>query len=141
MLQTNSYKLLLTFLTVPVVSPSSLHMGRLKVIAPLPSIPVFHVGYGYSPLSHFRLQASLERCTCWLLTRSSCSCSRGMYFHLIYSHPQLYGYVFILKNKGKERENSYQKLKRSPEERDTQTHRNVFKIFQWSQMSFSIRRE
>jgi hypothetical protein len=32
-------------------------------------------------------------------------------------------------NKGKERENSYQKLKRSPEERHTQTHGNLFEIF------------
>ena len=30
---------------------------------------------------------------------------------------------------GKERENSYQKLKRSPEERHMQTHGNLVKIF------------
>ena len=30
---------------------------------------------------------------------------------------------------GKERENSYRKLKRSPEERHTQTHGNLFEIF------------
>jgi hypothetical protein len=30
----------------------------------------------------------------------------------------------ITHNKGKEREKSYRKLKRSPEERHTQTHRN-----------------
>ena len=43
--------------------------------------------------------------------------------------------------KGKERENSYKKLKRSPEERHTQTHGNLFEIFRWSQTSFSVRRE
>ena len=43
--------------------------------------------------------------------------------------------------KGEERENSYQKLKRSPWERHTQTHGNLIKIFRWPQLSFSIRRE
>ena len=32
-------------------------------------------------------------------------------------------------------------MKRSLEKRHTQTHRNLFKIFQWSQKSFSIRRK
>ena len=32
----------------------------------------------------------------------------------------------ILQNKGKERENSYQKLKKSLEERHIQTHENLF---------------
>ena len=30
---------------------------------------------------------------------------------------------------GKERENSYRKMKRSPEERFTQTYRNLFEIY------------
>ena len=47
----------------------------------------------------------------------------------------------LKKNKGNERENSYQKLKRYPEERHTQTHGNLYKIFWWSQTSFSIRIE
>ena len=42
---------------------------------------------------------------------------------------------------GKERENSYRKMKRSLKERHTQTHENLFDIFQRSQMSFSIRSE
>ena len=37
--------------------------------------------------------------------------------------------VRITQNKGKERENSYQKLKRSPMERHTQTHGNLIEIF------------
>ena len=37
---------------------------------------------------------------------------------------------------GKERENSYWKMKRSPEERPIETHGNLFDIFWWSQMSF-----
>ena len=40
-----------------------------------------------------------------------------------------------------ERENSYQKLKRFPEQRHTQTHGNLFKIFLQSQMSFSMLRK
>ena len=48
----------------------------------------------------------------------------------------------ITQKMGKERENSYQKMKRSPEERHTQTHgNNLFDIFRLSQKSFSIRRE
>ena len=43
--------------------------------------------------------------------------------------------VEIRQNKGKERENSYQKLKRSPEERHIQAHGNLFEIFQRSQTS------
>jgi hypothetical protein len=35
----------------------------------------------------------------------------------------------ISQNKGKEKENSYRKFNRSPEERHTQTHGNLFKIF------------
>ena len=42
---------------------------------------------------------------------------------------------------GKERKNSYRKMKRSLEERHTQIHGNLFEIFQRLQMSFSIRRE
>ena len=34
-----------------------------------------------------------------------------------------------IQNKGKERENSYQKLKRSPMERHTKTHGNLYEIF------------
>ena len=49
--------------------------------------------------------------------------------------------VRITQYMGNERENSYRKLKRSPEERHTQTHGNLFKIFRQSQMSFSIRRQ
>ena len=37
--------------------------------------------------------------------------------------------VRITQNMGKEWENSYRKLKRSPEERHTQTHGNLFEIF------------
>ena len=47
--------------------------------------------------------------------------------------------VWITQNNGKERKNPYHKLKRSPEERHTQTHGNLFEILQWSQTSFSIR--
>jgi hypothetical protein len=41
----------------------------------------------------------------------------------------------------KERENSYHKMKRSPEKRHRQTHGKLFETFQRSQMPFSIRRE
>ena len=37
--------------------------------------------------------------------------------------------VRIIQEMGKERENSYQKIKRSPEERHTRTHGNLFDIF------------
>jgi hypothetical protein len=37
--------------------------------------------------------------------------------------------IRITQNKGKERENSYQKLKRSLEERHTLTHGNLIEIF------------
>ena len=36
-------------------------------------------------------------------------------------------------------ENSYQKMKRAPEEGHRQTHGNLFDIFRQLQMSFSIR--
>ena len=49
--------------------------------------------------------------------------------------------VRITQNMGKERENSYQKLKRLLYERHMQTHGNLIKLFRWSQPSFSIRRE
>ena len=49
--------------------------------------------------------------------------------------------VRITQKIGKERENSYQKIKRSPEERHTQTHENLNDIFRGSQMPFLIRRE
>ena len=42
---------------------------------------------------------------------------------------------------GKERENSYREVKRSPEDRHTQTHGYLVNIFRRSQMFFSIRRE
>ena len=42
---------------------------------------------------------------------------------------------------GKEREISYQKMKRSTDESHTQTPGNLIEIFWQSQMSFSIRRE
>ena len=42
---------------------------------------------------------------------------------------------------GREKENSYRKMKRSPEERHTQTHGNLIEIFWWSQTSFLIRIE
>ena len=45
------------------------------------------------------------------------------------------------KKKGKERENSYRKMKRSPHESHTQTYRNLIEIFWQSQMPFLIRRE
>ena len=44
-------------------------------------------------------------------------------------------------NKGKESENSYQELKRSPKDRHTQTHGNCTEIFQQARPSFSIGRE
>ena len=44
----------------------------------------------------------------------------------------------LLQIKGEESENSYQELKRSPKDRHTQTHGNLFEIFWRSQMSFSI---
>ena len=37
--------------------------------------------------------------------------------------------VRITQNKGKERENSYQKLKRTPQEKQMQTHGNLIEIF------------
>jgi hypothetical protein len=37
--------------------------------------------------------------------------------------------MLLTQNKGKERENSYQTLKRSSEERHTQKHGNLFEIF------------
>ena len=37
--------------------------------------------------------------------------------------------MWLTQNKRKEGENSYQKLKRSPEERHMQTHGNLFKMF------------
>ena len=40
----------------------------------------------------------------------------------------LYAYCYLTKN-GKGKENSYRKMKRSPEERHTQTHGNLFEIF------------
>ena len=46
----------------------------------------------------------------------------------------------ITQNKGKERENSYQKLKRSPNERHIQTHGSLIKICWGSQQSFSNRK-
>jgi hypothetical protein len=42
---------------------------------------------------------------------------------------------------GKERGNSYQKMKRSPCERHTQTHVSLTETFRQLQMSFSMRRE
>ena len=44
-------------------------------------------------------------------------------------------------NKGKESENSYQKLKRSPRDRHTKTHGNYIEIFRLAQPSLSIGRE
>ena len=49
--------------------------------------------------------------------------------------------VRISQNKGKESENSYQKLKRSLKDRPMKTHRNCIEIFQRAQPSFTIRRE
>ena len=43
--------------------------------------------------------------------------------------------------KGKESENSYQELKRSPKDRHTQTHGNCIEIFRQARPSFSIGRE
>ena len=43
--------------------------------------------------------------------------------------------------KGKESENSYQELKRSPKDRHTQTHGNCIEIFRQARQSFSIARE
>ena len=43
--------------------------------------------------------------------------------------------------KGKESENSYQELKRSPKDKHTQTHGNCIEIFRQARQSFSIRRE
>ena len=37
--------------------------------------------------------------------------------------------IQVTQNKGKERENSYKKLKRSPQERHMQTHGNLIEIF------------
>ena len=37
--------------------------------------------------------------------------------------------VQIIQKMGKDRENSYQKMKRSPEKRHTRTHGNLFEIF------------
>ena len=45
------------------------------------------------------------------------------------------------KIKGKESENSYQELKRSPKDRHTQTHGNCIEIFRQARPSFSIERE
>ena len=54
------------------------------------------------------------------------------YFVTFKSQPQI---------KGKESENSYQELKRSPKDRHTQTHGNCIEIFRQARPSFSIRRE
>ena len=43
--------------------------------------------------------------------------------------------------KGKESENSYQEMKRSPKDRHTQTHGNCIEIFRQAWPSFSIGRE
>ena len=49
--------------------------------------------------------------------------------------------VRITQNKGKESENSYQKLKKSLQDRHTKPHGNLNEIFRWTLPSFSIRRE
>ena len=51
---------------------------------------------------------------------------------------QIYLSVLRSQIKGKESENSYQELKRSPKDRHTQTHGNCIEIFQQAQPSFSI---
>ena len=38
--------------------------------------------------------------------------------------------IWITQKIGKERENSYLKIKRSPDERHTQTHGSIIKMFQ-----------
>ena len=43
--------------------------------------------------------------------------------------------------KGKESENSYQELERSPKDRHTQTHGNCIEIFRQARLSFLIGRE
>ena len=49
--------------------------------------------------------------------------------------------VRISQNKGKESENSYQKLKRSLKDRHTKTHGNCIEIFRQARPSLSIGRE
>ena len=53
----------------------------------------------------------------------------------------IYIYIYISQIKGKESENSYQELKRSPKDRHTQTHGNCIEIFRLAWPSFSIERE
>ena len=49
--------------------------------------------------------------------------------------------ILFSQNKGKESENSYQELKRSPNDRRTQTHGNCIEIFWQAWQSFSIGRD
>ena len=49
--------------------------------------------------------------------------------------------VRITQKIGKKGGNSYRKMKRSPDERHTETHGSLTEIFRQSQMSFSIRKE
>ena len=73
-----------------------------------------------------------------------------IYWHLTYTwgKPQLGDWprgkesteVRKSQNKGKESENSYQKLKRSPRDRHTKTHGNRIEIFQLARPSLSIGR-
>ena len=53
-------------------------------------------------------------------------------FHFLYF---LSNYHFSLQIKGKESENSYQKLKRSQKDRHTQTHRNCIEIFRLARLT------
>ena len=48
---------------------------------------------------------------------------------------------YLSQNKGKESENSYQKLKRSLRDRHTKTHGNCIEIFRLAWPSLSIERE
>ena len=69
-------------------------------------------------------------------------CQYYNYYHYIYRpRGKESTEVQITQNKGKESENSYQKLKRSQWDRHTCTHGNLIKIFRQAQPSFSIKGE